>query len=74
MDIIKGTIYIGTVTGTLNGVRVYRELQFVAARTQTPEPFIRSGKSPDQDRVFVEHNEFGSAPALFITGSIKEII
>lgn len=70
----KGTRYVGTVTGTLRGERVYRDVEFTASRDQEPEPFVRRGEgstTPDQDRVFVVHPH-GSAPALYVAGSIRE--
>lgn len=72
--LVKGKRYIGTVTGTLRGERVYRDVAFVASRDQTVEPFVRRGEgstTPDQDRVFIVHPH-GSAPALYVTGSIRE--
>lgn len=70
----KGQTYVGAVTGMLNGKRVSRDVTFTAARDQDPEPFIRDREStPDQDRVFVVHSH-GSAPQLFVTGSIREAV
>lgn len=71
--LVKGARYVGTVTGTLRGERVYRDVPFVASRDQKPEPFIRGSKTtPNQDRVFVVHPH-GSAPQLFVTGSIRPV-
>jgi hypothetical protein len=67
----EGARYVGTTTGTLDGVRVSREVEFTASRDMKPEPFVRGRYgTPDQDRVFVVHPH-GSAPALFVTGSIR---
>lgn len=70
----KGASYVGTVTGIIRGERVYRDVEFVAARDQLVEPFVRRGigsVTPDQDRVFVVHPH-GAAPELYVTGSIRE--
>lgn len=69
----KGARYVGTATGVLHGERVYRDVTFIAARDQEPEPFTRGKASPDQDRVFVQHPH-GSAPQLFVAGSIREAV
>jgi hypothetical protein len=72
MELITGEMYTGTVTGKVGGERVFKTLTFIAARDQEPEPFIRNRETtPDQDRVFVQHPH-GSAPALFIAGSIEK--
>lgn len=70
--LVAGRRYVATVTGTIRGERVYREVGFTAARDGTPEPFIRDrGTTPDQDRVFVV-TSFGHAPRLYVAGSIRE--
>lgn len=69
----KGDRYIGTSTGTVDGVRVFREVEFTAAREMKPEPFVRGRyRTPDQDRVFIVHSH-GSVPALFVSGSIRSV-
>lgn len=71
--LVAGRRYEGTTTGTVRGQRVFRTLQFVAARNQEPEPFFRGGVSaPDQDRVFIAR-EGSSRPELFVTGSIRQV-
>lgn len=69
----KGSRYVGTVTGTVRGIRVYRDVEFASSRDQEPEPFVRRGDTtPDQDRVFVvEPLGHGSIPSLFVAGSIR---
>lgn len=69
-----GKRYVGTVTGVLDGERIYSEQGFTAARA-TIEPFIRDREAtPDQDRVFAvrhpRHPESAS-PRLFVAGSIR---
>lgn len=70
----KGSRYGGTTTAKNRGDRVFRDVEFVASRDQVPEVFIRDRvETPDQDRVFVQHPPFGSAPCLFVAGSIREV-
>lgn len=71
--LVKGSLYVGTTTGMLNGVRVYRDVDFIASRDQEPEAFVRGRvTTPDQDRVFVVHPH-GSVPALYVAGSIRPL-
>lgn len=70
-SLTRGETYIGITTGVLRGVRVEKDLTFIASRDQDIEPFVRDREgSPDQDRVFVVHSH-GSVPQLFVTGSIR---
>lgn len=73
--LVAGHRYVGTVTGVLNGKRVYREVGFTAARNAEPEPFIRDRETtPDQDRVFVvshPRHPDKHEPRLYVTGSIR---
>lgn len=72
--LIKGRRYVGTTTGTLDGERFYRDVEFTASRDQELEPFIRDRVStPDQDRVFREYENFGSVPMLVVAGSLREV-
>lgn len=72
MQLTEGQTYTATRSYTINGVRHERAVTFVAARTQEPEPFIRTATAPDQDRVFVQ-GPHGATPDLFLAGSIAEV-
>jgi hypothetical protein len=74
----RGQRYRGKIAYTLLGVRGEREVTFVAARDQDPEPFIRGRVStPDQDRVFIFQRgamaPLFTVPALFIADSIEAV-
>lgn len=70
-QLVPGQSYIGITTGMRRGVRIYHAVAFVAARS-TVEPFIRERETtPEQDRVFMVRERFGSSPALFLRGSIR---
>ncbi|EQM83384.1 hypothetical protein [Microbacterium maritypicum] len=72
--LIKGRRYVGATTGTRDGERFYRDVEFTASRDQEVEPFIRDRTStPDQDRVFREYDNFGSVPMLVVAGSLREV-
>lgn len=72
-SIVKGRRYVGTQTYTIRGVRGYRDITFTAARDQEPTPMPRHEGTPAQDRVFIDSATFSSAPALFVTGSIRAV-
>ena len=73
--LLKGRRYVGTATATNGGVRIFRDVEFVASRDQDPEGFIRGREeTPGQDRVFVQHPRFGSWPCLVVAGSIREAV
>lgn len=69
--LVAGERYVATTTAKRAGKRFFCTLTFTAARSMTPEPFIRgSATTPDQDRVFrVLRGD--SAPELVVTGSIR---
>ena len=69
-----GRTYQATVTGTVRGVRKFRELTFVAGRPSVEANFIEA--RPDvlaQDRIFYNYPSFGACPALVVRGSIREV-
>ena len=67
----KGQTYTARTTGTLDGVRIYHDITFTAAR-EGIEPFVRDREgTPDQDRIFHTYKDFGSVPALVVAGSIR---
>lgn len=69
LTLVKGQTYTARTTGTLDGVRIYHDITFIAAR-EGIEPFIRGEGRVDQDRVFRSDRKFGSTPLLVVTGSI----